>query len=106
VPFEEDERDPDVWFLDHSYLDTMYRMFKKINAREQVVGWYHTGPKLRPNDLAINDLVTQYVTKQPAHPVLCVVNVQPQEVELPTEAYVAVDQVHTVRVQRIGAVVL
>ena len=40
VPFDEDERDPDVYFLDHDYLESMYAMFKKVNAKEKIVGWY------------------------------------------------------------------
>ena len=32
VPFEEDEKDKTIWFLDHSYLETMFRMFKRING--------------------------------------------------------------------------
>jgi hypothetical protein len=32
VPFEEDDRDPSIWFLDHSYLESMYQMFKKVNG--------------------------------------------------------------------------
>jgi len=32
VPFEEDEKDPKIWFLDHSYLESMYAMFKKVNG--------------------------------------------------------------------------
>ena len=30
VPFEEDARDPKVFFLDHDYLETMAIMFKKV----------------------------------------------------------------------------
>jgi proteasome lid subunit RPN8/RPN11 len=48
VPFEEDERDPNIWFLDHSFLEQMLAMFKKVNASEKLVGWYSTGPKIRP----------------------------------------------------------
>lgn len=48
VPFEEDERDPKIWFLDHSFHEAMFSMFKKVNAREKLVGWYSTGPKIRP----------------------------------------------------------
>lgn len=33
VPFEEDERDPSIWFMDHSYLENMFRMFKKVNGK-------------------------------------------------------------------------
>lgn len=32
VPFEEDEKDPSIWFLDHNYLENMFRMFKKVNG--------------------------------------------------------------------------
>ena len=32
MPFEEDEKDPGIWFLDHSYLENMFRMFKKVNG--------------------------------------------------------------------------
>lgn len=32
MPFEEDERDPNIWFLDHSYLESMSAMFKKVNG--------------------------------------------------------------------------
>lgn len=48
VPFEEDERDPSIWFLDHNFLENMHGMFKKVNAREKIIGWYSTGPRIRP----------------------------------------------------------
>ena len=32
VPFEEDDRDPRIWFLDHSYMESMCAMFKKVNG--------------------------------------------------------------------------
>jgi 26S proteasome regulatory subunit N8 len=35
VPFEEDDKDPSIWFLDHSYLEIMFRMFKKVNGEQQ-----------------------------------------------------------------------
>ena len=63
VPFDEDEKDPTVWFLDHQYLEQMYAMFKKVNAKERILGWYHTGPKLHPNDIAINDLLRKYCSQ-------------------------------------------
>ncbi len=34
VPYEEDDRDPTIWFLDHSYLENMFRMFKKVNGAD------------------------------------------------------------------------
>ena len=32
VPFDEDEKDPSVWFLDHDYLENMCAMFRKVNC--------------------------------------------------------------------------
>lgn len=89
VPFEEDEKDPSIWFLDHSYHETMFAMFKKINAKELVVGWYSTGPKLREADLDIHDLITNYNP----NPVLVIVDVQPKELGIPTKAYYCIDAV-------------
>lgn len=30
VPFEEDARDPSIWYLDHNYLESMTYMFSKV----------------------------------------------------------------------------
>merc|ERR1711923_323128 len=90
VPFDEDEKDPTVWFLDHQYLEQMYAMFKKVNAKERIVGWYHTGPKLHPNDIAINDLLRKYCSQS----ILVIVDPKPTRIGLPTEAYRAVEEVH------------
>jgi 26S proteasome regulatory subunit N8 len=32
VPFDEEDKERDVWFLDHEYLENMYGMFKKVNG--------------------------------------------------------------------------
>lgn len=32
IPFEEDEKDPKTWFLDHNYIEGMWTMFKKVNG--------------------------------------------------------------------------
>lgn len=90
VPFDEDDKDKSVWFLDHDYLENMYSMFKKVNAREKVVGWYHTGPKLHQNDVAINELVRRYCPNS----VLVIIDAKPKDLGLPTEAYQAVEEVH------------
>ncbi|KAK7114050.1 26S proteasome non-ATPase regulatory subunit 7-like [Littorina saxatilis] len=90
VPFDEDDKDRDVWFLDHDYLENMYGMFKKVNARERVVGWYHTGPKLHHNDIAINEMVRKYCPNS----VLVVIDAKPKDLGLPTEGYIAVEEVH------------
>ncbi|KAI5995136.1 Mov34-domain-containing protein [Pisolithus albus] len=63
IPFEEDEKDSKTWFLDHNYIEGMYDMFRKVNARERMIGWYHTGPKLRASDQEINDLFKRFIAK-------------------------------------------
>merc|ERR1711879_582291 len=88
VPFEEDPRDPQVWFLDHNFHENMYAMFKKVNAKERVVGWYSTGPKIKPSDLSIHELYRRYCPE----PVLVVMDVQPKDLELPMEAYYSVQE--------------
>lgn len=88
VPFEEDPRDPQVWFLDHNFHENMYAMFKKVNAKERVVGWYSTGPKIKPSDLSIHELYRRYCPE----PVLVVMDVQPKDLELPMEAYYSIQE--------------
>eukprot|EP00798_Chlamydomonas_sp_ICE-L_P024687 gene24687-10318_t len=90
VPFEEDDHDPSIWFLDHSYLDIMFKMFKKVNAREKVVGWYSTGPKLKESDLDVHELISRFCETTP---VLVICEVEPKEIGLPFTAYAAVDEV-------------
>ena len=34
VPFDEEDKEKDVWFLDHEYLENMYTMFRKVNGKE------------------------------------------------------------------------
>merc|ERR1712045_756390 len=60
------------------------------NAKERIVGWYHTGPKLHPNDIKINDLLRNYCSNS----VLCIIDAKPRNIGLPTEAYKAVEEVH------------
>eukprot|EP01113_Clastostelium_recurvatum_P014931 TRINITY_DN1819_c0_g1_i2.p1 TRINITY_DN1819_c0_g1~~TRINITY_DN1819_c0_g1_i2.p1 ORF type:complete len:329 (-),score=80.28 TRINITY_DN1819_c0_g1_i2:12-998(-) len=88
VPFEEDESNPNIWFVDHNFHENMWSMFKKVNARENVIGWYSTGPKIRPADLEINELVRRYTP----NPVLVIIDVQPKDIGIPTQAYMAVEE--------------
>eukprot|EP01119_Soliformovum_irregulare_P022409 TRINITY_DN765_c0_g1_i2.p1 TRINITY_DN765_c0_g1~~TRINITY_DN765_c0_g1_i2.p1 ORF type:complete len:248 (+),score=85.63 TRINITY_DN765_c0_g1_i2:361-1104(+) len=68
----------------------MEAMYRKVNARENIVGWYSTGPRIRPADLEINDLFKKYVP----NPVLVIIDVQPkEEYEIPTKSYVALEEV-------------
>ncbi|KAJ3482468.1 hypothetical protein NLI96_g6958 [Meripilus lineatus] len=89
IPFEEDEKDSKTWFLDHNYIEGMWEMFKKVNARERMIGWYHTGPKLRASDQEINELLKRFI----ARPVMVIVDVRPQTVGIPTDAYFAVEEI-------------
>lgn len=61
-------------------------------AREKVVGWYHTGPKLHQNDVAINELIRRYCPNS----VLVIIDAKPKDLGLPTEAYQAIEEVHDV----------
>ncbi|XRB13529.1 26S proteasome regulatory subunit [Pseudoscourfieldia marina] len=88
VPFEEDDKDKSIWFLDHSYLETMFRMFKRINAKERVVGWYSTGTTLSESDIDIDALMRDFST----HPLLLLVDAQPKEEGLPCKAFVGVEE--------------
>jgi 26S proteasome regulatory subunit N8 len=67
----------------------MNDMFKKINAREKLIGWYHSGPKLRASDLEINELFKRYTP----NPLLVIIDVQPKEAGVPTDAYFAVEEI-------------
>ena len=90
MPFDEDSKDEKVWFLDHDYLDTMFNMFRKVNAKERIVGWYHTGPELHASDTEINDIFKKYTPNS----VLCVVETTTNDWSLPTRAYYCVEEVN------------
>lgn len=62
-------------------------------ARERMIGWYHSGPKLRASDQEINDLFKRYI----ARPVMVIVDVRPHTVGIPTDAYFAVEEIKDVR---------
>jgi len=57
-----------------------------------MIGWYHTGPKLRASDQEINDLFKRFIAK----PVMVIVDVQPNTVGIPTDAYFAVEEIKDV----------
>jgi 26S proteasome regulatory subunit N8 len=69
-------------------MENMFNMFRKVNAKEVIVGWYSTGPKIRQSDIDIHQTFTKYVT----HPVYVVVDVEPKQVGIPTEAYISVEE--------------
>merc|ERR1719316_1595584 len=64
-------------------------MMKKGNAKERFMGWYSTGPRIKPADLEIHQLYRKFTPE----PVFLIVDVQmPKEEELPLEAYYCVDE--------------
>merc|ERR1712194_31477 len=71
-----------------NFHETMFSMFKKVNQKERVVGWYSTGPKIKPSDLSIHELYRRYCPE----PVMVVMDVQPKELELPMEAYYSIQE--------------
>lgn len=66
-------------------------MFRKINAKEKIVGWYSSGPKIKKNDIEIHEKFREYNT----NPVFVVIKVQDDEsLGIPTESYCSVDEVN------------
>ena len=76
LPFEEDPKDKKVWFVDHIYNEQMFEMYQKINYKEVVVGWYSSGPKIRPHDIEINEVFRKYCP----NPVFVIIDVQEKTV--------------------------
>lgn len=91
VPFEEDAKNPSIFFLDHNYLETMFRMFKKVSARETIVGFYSTGPKIKESDIKIDDLMRRFCP----NPVFVLIDVRPDVEGVPTTAYLSVEEVES-----------
>lgn len=60
------------------------------------MGWYHTGPKLHPNDIEINELIKKHCTNS----VLVIVDAKPKDLGLPTDAYIEVEELHDVSIFR------
>lgn len=58
-----------------------------------MVGWYSSGPRIRPADLEINELFRNYTP----NPVLVIIDVRPQDsLEIPTNAYISIEEVKEV----------
>jgi len=94
VPFEEDIKNPAVFYLDHNYLENMLGMFRKVNAKERVVGFYSTGPEIRPNDLRIHSLLKRFIPKGTiTPPIFCIIDVRPDRQSIPTTSYRVVEEV-------------
>ncbi|AFN82806.1 putative 26S proteasome regulatory subunit 12 [Encephalitozoon romaleae SJ-2008] len=78
--FEEDE---DGWFIDTSYIRSMFELFYKVNHKLKIMGWYHTGPRMYENDLDITRSLSKFVES----PFLTIINVHLGENDLPIQAF-------------------
>ena len=79
----------------------MLAMFRKVNAKERVVGFYSTGPQIRPNDLRIHDIVKRFLPSNTVTPpIFCIIDIRPDRQSLPTTAYKVVEEVSTKEGQR------
>ena len=64
-------------------------------AKERMIGWYHSGPKLRASDQEINDLFKKFI----ARPIMVIVDVRPEAtLGIPTDAYFGVEEIKDVRI--------
>jgi len=92
VPYDEDPQNSGIFFMDADFLEDMFGMFYKVAAKEKIVGWYHTGPRLCKNDILINEVIKRFTP----NPVLVIIQAQSdkQDLALPTDAYVEVQEVH------------
>lgn len=66
-------------------------MFRKVAVKERVVGFYSTGPQIRPNDLRIYDIVNRFC-KGTTPAVFCIIDVRPDRPDLPITAYKVVEE--------------
>lgn len=91
LPFEEDPKDKKVWYVDHVYSEQMYEMFQKINTKEKLVGWYSSGPKIRPHDIEINEVFRKYCDR----PVFVIIDVQEKKdvIGIPADSYIMKEEV-------------
>ena len=84
VPFDENRKEPAVWFLDVNYAEEMWLMYKKVLPRIKVVGWYSSGPDIAVNDVDIHLLVSERFCP---NPIYCIVNADPSKKGAPVAAY-------------------
>ena len=94
-----------IFYLDHNYLESMFHMFRKVNAKERIVGFYSTGPQIRSNDLRIYDIVERYTSggsasakssSLPTYPaVFSIIDVRPDRSDLPVTSYTVTEQINT-----------
>jgi 26S proteasome regulatory subunit N8 len=80
VPFEEAD---DRYFVDTSYLQHMFDLYYKVNCKEKILGWYHSGPKLHSIDVQVTKTLSKYCKM----PIIAVVNVHQETSDIPCQVY-------------------
>eukprot|EP00917_Polyrhabdina_sp_WS-2016_P014425 GHVP01031538.1.p1 GENE.GHVP01031538.1~~GHVP01031538.1.p1 ORF type:complete len:282 (+),score=65.58 GHVP01031538.1:3-848(+) len=85
LPFEE-SYEGSVLFLDNNYHEEMHAMFYKVNSKEKIVGWYHTGGKIMESDMQIHKIVEKYTV----NPILCVFDPSTETEETKINSFVVV----------------
>lgn len=88
LPFEEEVKDINIFYIDDIYNENLFNMIRKINAKEKILGWYTTGSNIKPNDIFINELFYKYHHA----PIFLLVNVHTDQSILPVNAYVAIEK--------------
>ena len=61
-------------------------------ARETIVGFYSTGPKIKESDIKIDALMRRFCP----NPVFVLIDVRPDQEGIPTTAYVSAEEVESV----------
>jgi len=88
VPYDEDTKENGSGlFVENDYINTIYAMLLKINRNEKLVGWYHTGSEMFPNDLNI----TRIFKKHCSSPVILRINLEAHLDKLPFEAFISMN---------------
>ncbi|KAL6142254.1 hypothetical protein ACLB2K_060537 [Fragaria x ananassa] len=85
VPFEEDDKDPSIWFLDHNYHEAIFSMFKRINGNHSTISCVNSDTYFICS--------ARYSVLYCPNPVLVIIDVQPKELGIPTKAYYDVEEV-------------
>jgi 26S proteasome regulatory subunit N8 len=71
-------------------------MFRKINSKERVVGFYSTGPQIRSNDLRIYSMIQRFLPEGTVTPpIFCIIDVRPGHQSIPTTAYTVVEEMES-----------
>ncbi|KOB61675.1 hypothetical protein PFHG_03350 [Plasmodium falciparum HB3] len=74
LPFEEDIKDINIFYIDDNYNENLFNMIRKINTR--------------PNDIFINEIFYKYHHA----PIFLLVNVHTDQSIFPVNAYVAIEK--------------